>query len=108
MNERTAHILARLIVIGLVAQLGVIGYVFYAGYWGRVETVKNQRIACERNELDRADNAAFQRAHATYIHHQGHRSGIGPRGCQASGSNGRGDFYPYVPIVVSASADQLH
>lgn len=67
MTDKTAHKLGILIVIGMLVQLAVIGYVFYSGYQRRVDTVKFQRLACERGKLDRKDNADFQVAHTVYI-----------------------------------------
>lgn len=58
MTDRVAHILARLLVIGMLINLGVIGYVFYSSYQGRVNVVKAQRAGCERSKLDRAANAS--------------------------------------------------
>lgn len=58
MTDSTAQKLVILVVLGMVAQLFVIGYVFYSNYQGRVSTVKNQRAACERSKLDREANAA--------------------------------------------------
>jgi hypothetical protein len=64
LRERT---LAQLVVICLLLQLVVIGYVFYSSYQGRVDVVNAQQRGCARNKLDRSDNAAFQQAQATYI-----------------------------------------
>jgi len=66
-SDRTAHNLARLIIIGMLVQLLVIGYVFYSSYQGRVATVKAQRAGCERSKKDRLANADFQQAHRRYI-----------------------------------------
>jgi hypothetical protein len=66
-TDNLAHNVVRVVVIGLVVQLAVIGYVFYSGYKSRVETVTFQRAACERGKLDRKDNADFQVAHTEYI-----------------------------------------
>lgn len=67
LNRRTAKALVKLLIVGMVAQLLVVGYVFYQGYHGRVALVISQRAGCERGKLDRIDNAAFQRAHRKYI-----------------------------------------
>lgn len=45
--------MARLIVLGMIVQLFVIGYVFYQSYEGRVHVVVAQRAGCERSKLDR-------------------------------------------------------
>lgn len=58
MNESTAQKLALLILATLCLQLFMIGYVFYANYQGRVDTVKAQRAGCERSKLDRGANAS--------------------------------------------------
>lgn len=47
-----------LIVIGMIVQLSVIFYVFYAGYEGRKDLVNSQRAGCKRGKLDRGANAA--------------------------------------------------
>lgn len=67
MTDRTARLLAILVVVGMVVQLGVIAYVGYSFYDGRKTTVENQRAGCERSKKDRTDNADFQKAHSTYI-----------------------------------------
>lgn len=67
MSAKTAHNLGILIVIGMIVQLAVIGYVFYASYQGRVNTVTAQRAGCARAKLDRTDNADFQTAQKVYI-----------------------------------------
>jgi hypothetical protein len=67
LTNETGRKLALLILIGMLAQLLVIGYVFYSAYERRVEMTGKSRVACERNKLDRADNADFQRAHTKYI-----------------------------------------
>jgi hypothetical protein len=59
--------LAKLVLIGLVVQLLVIGYVFYSGYQTHANNIRNQRAGCERNKQDRADSAAFQTAQTVYI-----------------------------------------
>lgn len=56
-----------MIIIGLVVQLSVIGYVAYSSYKGRTDLVASQRRGCERGKRDRKDNADFQKAHKTYI-----------------------------------------
>ena len=51
-----------MIIIGMVVQLAVIGYVFYANYQGRSDLVKSQRAGCKRGKLDRGANAEGWRA----------------------------------------------
>lgn len=46
-----------LIVIGMLVQLAVIGYVFYSSYEGRKDLVISQRAGCERGLLDRSANS---------------------------------------------------
>lgn len=57
MTRQTGKSLAKLIVIGMMVQLLVIGYVFYQSYVGRSDLVDSQRAGCERGKLDRTDNA---------------------------------------------------
>jgi hypothetical protein len=47
----------KLILVGLAVQLAVIGYVAYSTYVGRENVVTASRAGCERNKLDRIDNA---------------------------------------------------
>lgn len=57
MDDNHAFSLAKLIIIGMIVQLAVIGYVFYQSYQGRADVVDSQRGGCERGKLDRIDNA---------------------------------------------------
>lgn len=66
-TNETLTKLIKLLLIVMGMQLFIVGYTFYTGYQGRKTTVRNQRAGCERGKLDRADNAAFQRAHKLYI-----------------------------------------
>lgn len=50
--------MAKLIVLGLVVNCVVLGYVFWTGYEGRKDLVASQRAGCERGKLDRGANAA--------------------------------------------------
>lgn len=50
-----------LILIGMVVQLVVIGYVFWSQYEGRKDNVANLRAGCRRGKGDRRDNAAAWR-----------------------------------------------
>lgn len=45
--------LAKLVVIGMIVQLGVIGYVFVTDYHGRRDGIISAREGCERDKLDR-------------------------------------------------------
>lgn len=56
-NEDTVHNLAKLIVLGLIVHLFIIGYVFWQSYEGRVHLVESQREGCERIKNDRIANA---------------------------------------------------
>lgn len=58
MSNRTAQNLATLIVIGMAVQLGVITYIWYSNYQGRVATVTRLRDGCFRSKLDRTSNAS--------------------------------------------------
>lgn len=49
--------LVKLLIIGMVVQLFVIGYVFYQSYAGRSGVVTAQRKGCERGKHDRDANA---------------------------------------------------
>lgn len=49
--------MAVLILIGMLVQLVVIGYVFYSSYEGRKDLVFSQRAGCHRGKLDRNANA---------------------------------------------------
>lgn len=66
-DDQTKNILrlAKLIVIGMLVQLLVIGYVFYSNYQGRKDNVKSLRAGCERGKIDRKDSARAARANAT-------------------------------------------
>lgn len=57
LTRRVGYHLAMLVLVGMIVQLLVIGYVFYQSYAGRVEVVQAQRLGCERGKLDRNDNA---------------------------------------------------
>lgn len=61
-QTRNILLLGRLIVIGMIVQLMVIGYIFYANYEGRVDLVQAQRRGCRRGKLDRIANADGWRA----------------------------------------------
>lgn len=67
MTVQLARRIVVVVLIGFCLQLLVVAYVGYSSYAGRKNTVTNQRLGCERGKLDRADNAAFQRAHSEYI-----------------------------------------
>lgn len=60
MTDEVSSILTKLaimLLIGMLVQLGVIGYVFYSSYQGRKEVVTSQRAGCKRGKLDRGANA---------------------------------------------------
>lgn len=57
LTRRQGGLLAKIVVIGLFVNLGVIGYVFGSNYAARKNTVAGQRVGCERNKLDRKANA---------------------------------------------------
>lgn len=59
--------IAGLLLSMLLIQFGVIYWVYSEQNMARDKLVKSQRESCERGKLDRRDNAAFQRAHTTYI-----------------------------------------
>jgi hypothetical protein len=67
LTRRQGGRLARLIVVGMLLQGCVVGYVFYQSYVGRESVVDASRLGCERSKLDRKDNADFQWAQARYI-----------------------------------------
>lgn len=46
-----------LLVCSMILQLGVIAYVFYQSYQGRVDLVSGQRAGCERSKKDRRKNS---------------------------------------------------
>lgn len=66
-TRATASNLARLVIVGMVVQLLVIGYVAYSSHENSADSVRSQRQGCERNKRDRWANAAFQVAHKKYI-----------------------------------------
>lgn len=57
LTRRQGGLLAKLLVVGLLANLGVIGYVFYQSYVGRDAVVKASRRGCNRSKADREANA---------------------------------------------------
>ena len=70
-EERTHSLVFRLgvlIVLGMIIQLIVIGYVVYSQYEGRKDSVTNLRAGCERGKKDRRDNARIARADADNWH----------------------------------------
>lgn len=56
-TNRAGRSLTQLILIGLVLQVSVVGYVFVTSYSGRKALVASQRGGCERSKLDRLANA---------------------------------------------------
>ena len=70
---RTAGVhLVKLLIVGMVVQLGVIGYVLYSSYQGRVDLINAQRHGCVRGKLDRRANARGWRTaqHRSLSQHQ--------------------------------------
>jgi hypothetical protein len=57
LTRRQGGLLVKVILVGMVVQLGVLGYVFYQSYQGRESVVNASRKGCERSKLDREDNA---------------------------------------------------
>lgn len=57
MQKSTGRGLVLLLISMLIIQLGIICYVFYAGYQGRKALVTSQQVGCERGKKDRAANA---------------------------------------------------
>jgi hypothetical protein len=60
MSEKDKTIIFRVVVLVLIAmlvQLFVIGYVFYSTYLDRISLVDYQRGGCERAKLDRTVNS---------------------------------------------------
>lgn len=57
MQDKTARILAELILLGMAVQLLVTAYVFESSYNARKTLVVIQREDCERTKLDRAASA---------------------------------------------------
>ena len=57
MTSRAGAKLVKLLLVGMLVQLFVIGYIFYQSYVGRSEVVAAQRKGCERGKNDRDANA---------------------------------------------------
>lgn len=69
LTRRQGGLLAKMIIIGLIVNLGVIGYVFYQSYVGREAVVKASRRGCDRSKLDREANAVgWRTAEVARIH----------------------------------------
>lgn len=56
-TEKTAYNLAKLILLGLVVHIFILGYVFWTDYSGRTEVANAARAGCERDRTSRALNA---------------------------------------------------
>lgn len=67
LTRRQGGLLVKMIIIGMIVQLSVVGFVAYSSFKDRGDLVHAQRRACERGKLDRTDNADFQVAHKKYI-----------------------------------------
>ena len=65
MSDKAIVGLVRLLILVMVLQLVIVGYVFYSNYQGRQDLVKSQRAGCERGKLDRGANAEGWRAAET-------------------------------------------
>lgn len=57
-TKHSGKMLTQLLLIGMVVQMLVVGYVFYQSYAGRTKLVHSQRAGCERSKFDRQANAA--------------------------------------------------
>lgn len=57
MTKETGASLVKLLIIGMIVQLFIIGYIFYQSYAGRADVVTAQRKGCKRGKLDRNANA---------------------------------------------------
>jgi hypothetical protein len=57
-HTRHTYKLAKMVMIGMLVQLLVIGYVFYTDYVGRDVALTAARQGCERDKLDRNGEAA--------------------------------------------------
>lgn len=67
-SKKIGRDLVFLVLTGMFVQLGLMGYVFYSAYEGRVDLVESQREAClTRGTVANEANARFQRAHTRYI-----------------------------------------
>lgn len=67
LTDRHFGLLAKMVFIGILVQLSVIGYVFVANHQNQSAIVNSQRAGCGRGKSDRSDNAKFQRAQTAYI-----------------------------------------
>jgi hypothetical protein len=56
-TEKTAYNLAKLILLGLIVHVFILGYVFWTDYNGRKEVSNAARAGCERDRTSRALNA---------------------------------------------------
>jgi hypothetical protein len=57
MNQKTQRQVVRLIIVAMIINLLIIGYVFFQSYQGRADVVQHSREGCQRALLDRKDNA---------------------------------------------------
>ena len=57
MTRQAGMHLVKLLIVAMVVQLFVIGYIFYQSYVGRSDVVSAQRKGCERGKKDRNANA---------------------------------------------------
>jgi hypothetical protein len=96
--------LAKLIMLGMFVQLMVILYVFFSGYFDRVDLVDSQRAGCERGKLDRIANAQGWRiaqdariASGDYV--VAHRYGTLARDLEARSKIDCRDVYPDARLI---------
>lgn len=69
LSNRAGAGLVKVVIITLVIQLLVIGYVFFQGYRDRQAIVDAARLACrDRGKTANQANADFQTAHTRYLH----------------------------------------
>jgi uncharacterized membrane protein YebE (DUF533 family) len=67
LTRHQGGLLVKMIIVGMVVQLSVVGYVAYSSWKGHDDTAKNSQAGCERTKQDRKDNADFQTAQKNYI-----------------------------------------
>jgi hypothetical protein len=57
LTRHQGGLLVKMIIVGMIVQLSVVGFVAYSFYVGRENTATSQQKGCERSKLDRKDNA---------------------------------------------------
>lgn len=58
MSEHAGRQVVKLLILGMLCFLALLGYVLWQSYEGRVDLVNASRAACERGKLDRMANAS--------------------------------------------------